>query len=113
MKIVLIGAGNVGWLLGKKLAESGVEITQVFSRTAAKAQVLALETGARFTNKLNEIQPGADLYLLAIRDDAIPETAATLANLGFAKNLLAHTSGATPMREQEGFWRTFARLPVA
>ncbi len=97
MKVTLIGAGNVGWHLGRKLRDSGIEIVQVFSRQASKAADLARQIGAKPTHRLEEITAGADLYLLAVADDAIGEVASFLTAHGLERHLLAHTSGATPM----------------
>ena len=49
--LALIGAGNVATHLGKKLAESGYSILQVYSRTAISAQTLADELTAVYTNE--------------------------------------------------------------
>ncbi|MEK7257681.1 MAG: NAD(P)-binding domain-containing protein, partial [Bacteroidota bacterium] len=46
MQIVLIGAGNVGYHLGRKLYESGEQILQVFSRNELKARHLATQIDA-------------------------------------------------------------------
>lgn len=61
MKIAIIGAGNVATHIGRKLAETGFPVLQVFSRTDVSAQTLADEinriyekiTGAntRFTDE--------------------------------------------------------------
>ncbi len=98
MKVTLIGAGNVGWHLGRKLHECGVEVVQVFSRQESKASALAKLTGADFTDRLEAISAQADLYLLAVSDDAIAGVARRLAAGAPGGKLMAHTSGATPMQ---------------
>lgn len=102
MKITLVGAGNVGWHLGRKLHSCGLKIVQVFSRQAPKARELAAQTSADFTDNLASITPGADLYLLTVSDDAIAPIAHFLAANGLGGKLFAHTSGATPMRVFKG-----------
>lgn len=97
MKITLIGAGNVGYHLGRKLYACGIEIGQVFSRNALKAKELADLVQATFTDNLDQISPTADLYLLAVHDDAIRNVALQLAANGLSEKRFAHTSGATPM----------------
>lgn len=91
--IILIGAGNVGHHLGKRLYEKGLHIKQVFSRTKEKAQALAAEIQAEALTNLSKIDPNADLYILAIHDDAIPEVAS---QLSLNQKLIVHTSGSTP-----------------
>ncbi|KAA3620921.1 MAG: DUF2520 domain-containing protein [Bacteroidetes bacterium] len=96
-KIVLIGAGNLGYHLGKRLYECKAGLYQIFSRTAKSAEALSLETGnTPFVTDLNEIEKNADLYIIAIKDDAIPEVAEKLHELGKKGNLIVHTSGVTP-----------------
>ncbi len=99
MKIVLIGAGNVATHLGRKLVEVGHEVEQVFSRDLPKAKRLGEQLASVYvTNDLDEITTQADLYIIAVHDDAIGEVADRLAKIGLADNLIVHTSGATPMQ---------------
>lgn len=92
-KIVLIGAGNVGYHLGNRLYEKGLRIQQVFSRAKEKAEKLASEVNAQAITELSNITLDADLYILAVHDSAIAEVAAQLPVLD---KLVVHTSGATP-----------------
>lgn len=97
MKIVLIGAGNVGWHLGKRFHECGVEIIQVFSREESKARRLGDLINTESITDLDKVNRNADMYMLAVHDDAIGEVALKLASFGFQEKLIVHTSGATPM----------------
>jgi predicted short-subunit dehydrogenase-like oxidoreductase (DUF2520 family) len=93
--IVLVGSGRIAWHLGKRLKSKGLPIAQVLSRTAAHAQPLAAALGAGWSDDWTQVRPDADWLLLAVRDDAIGEVAASLAP--HAPDALAtHTSGATP-----------------
>lgn len=94
--ITLIGAGNLGYHLGRRLHATGAEIRQVFSREAAKAQELARATGAQPVSQLEEVKAGAGLYILAVSDGAIDQVAATLQQHLPANSAVVHTSGATP-----------------
>jgi len=96
MKIVLIGAGNVGWHLGCRLRECGQNVLQVFSRSQLKARDLGEKIEADYTHSLNDVSPAGDLYILAVHDDAIGEVARKLAGGGLKKKLVVHTSGTTP-----------------
>jgi predicted short-subunit dehydrogenase-like oxidoreductase (DUF2520 family) len=91
--ISLIGAGNVGYHLGRRLHERGFAIQQVFSRHLARAEKLAQAISAEAVDQLDNIRDDADLYILAVHDDAIAEVAA---KLPITNKLLVHTSGATP-----------------
>lgn len=93
MKITIIGAGNVGTHLGKRLFEKGHEIVEVFSRVPAKAELLANQVGARAVSALSELGETADIYILAVKDDAIEAVAAAIS---VDNPFIVHTSGATP-----------------
>lgn len=91
--IVIIGAGNVATCLGKALKESGANILAVFSRQLENARELAAILDAEPLDSLSEVPPAADLYLLAVKDEAIKEVSEQLNVSG----LVVHTSGSTPM----------------
>ncbi len=107
MKIVLIGAGNVGWHLGHRLRSCGQEVVQVFSRNLMKAKELGEGIQAAFTDNLDEITTTGDLYILAVHDDAIEPVAEKLAASGLQEKLIVHTSGATPMSVFAAHFRRF------
>lgn len=91
MKITIIGAGNVGTHLAKRLFECKHEIIQVFSRNREKAQELAKTVNASPIIELHHLKLNADLYILAVKDDAIEEVAR---QIPFRDKLVVHTSGA-------------------
>ncbi len=95
MKITLIGAGNVGYHLGKRLYKKGFFINQVYSRNLKNARRLAKKIKADFTDNIYTINSKSAIYILAIKDDAIGEVACQLAkNNALTDKLIAHTSGA-------------------
>ena len=95
MDIVLIGSGNVATHLGGALAGAGHRIVQVYSRTAAHATALAGTLGAGATTDPTTIDIHADVYILAVKDDAIAAVAAQLpAGL---KGTVVHTAGSVGM----------------
>ena len=79
MKTTLIGAGNVGHHLGLRFREMGIDVEQVFSRNLAKAQILAKRINAQATNDLLAINSKSDIYIIAVKDDAIGAVARQLA----------------------------------
>ncbi len=98
MKIVLIGAGNVATHLGRKLVEVGEEVVQVFSRNLDNATELATALGARPFDDIYGLTARADLYIIAVSDDAIEEVVKKLGHLPLGEKLVVHTSGATPSK---------------
>lgn len=92
---VLIGSGNVATHVGIAFADAGIRILQVYSRNLDKAETLALKLSCEATNVLDSLLGDADLYLIAVSDDAIPEVVAALPH---TDKLLVHTSGSTAMQ---------------
>ena len=71
MKLVLIGSGNTAHILGQRSMMSGHQILQVYSRDPQHAEDLAVILKTKSTSKPSEINLTADLYLLALKDDAL------------------------------------------
>lgn len=78
MKIVLIGAGNVATILGRKFIQAGHSIVQVIARDASAASKLAYEWDTESANYLSLVNPRADCHLIAVSDDAIAGISADL-----------------------------------
>jgi len=95
MKITIIGNGNVATHLGKAFSGSGHSILQIFGRNRARAQELATVLEAEAVDDLGKLDTTADLYLLAVSDEAIAPLAERLP--GGVKGLVVHCSGATEM----------------
>jgi predicted short-subunit dehydrogenase-like oxidoreductase (DUF2520 family) len=99
MKIVCLGSGNVAWHFSTAFKQSGAEILQVWSRNLRHAEELAVQVHAAPIDDLNDIDKTADLYLIAVKDDAIPDLALHLQSI---KGLVVHTSGATSIQALAG-----------
>lgn len=98
IKIVLIGAGRVGYHLGLKFFKEGFEVLQVFSRNIEKAISIAEVTDSQPINDLKQVNLKAQLYVLAVSDDAISEVVESLSETLPKSAFLVHTSGATPSK---------------
>ncbi len=94
MRIVLIGTGNVATHLGLALRTKNAEIIQVFGRTEENAARLGALLGSPWTTSKKLLADDADLYILAVSDDAIPDVAS---NLSIRDQLIVHTAGSVPM----------------
>lgn len=94
MKIVCIGSGNVATHMANAFKDNEADIVQVWSKDPANAIALANETGAQAIADLKDVDLYADLYLIAVKDDAIPKVAKFLKDVN---GLVVHTSGATEM----------------
>ena len=94
MKIVLIGTGNVAAVLSKKLQAAGHTIAGVFGRNHIAAAVLADASGAPACPDLKRITQEADLYIIAVADQAL--TGHEI-HLQLTSQLVVHTAGAVSM----------------
>ena len=95
MRITIIGSGNVATHLAAAFKNAGHNIVQVYSREMHNASLLAYHVKAEAIDNLGQINPEADLFVIAIKDDAIEAVAAELAKYG---KLIVHTSGATDLQ---------------
>lgn len=99
MKIVCIGSGNVATHMANAFKENEADVIQVWSKDPANAAALAFETGAQAISDLKDIDLNADLYLIAVKDDAIAKITRFLKAVN---GLVVHTSGATDMEVLSG-----------
>ena len=107
LKIILIGVGNVGFHLGKKLHEVGLEVNQVYSRKITKAKRLSKIIKCEAIKNLEDISKEADIYILAVPDSAIENVAANLSKQIPLSKLVVHTSGATPSTVLKPYFKNY------
>ena len=90
MQVVLIGSGNTATILGRKIKEEGHDILQVWSREHSHAKPLSEELNANPEVSLKNLRT-ADIYIIAVPDDAIASVAA---QLDLRNRLVVHTAGS-------------------
>lgn len=90
MNVSLIGSGNVAFQLAKIFTEKGVNLLDIRSRNIETGAQIAALFKVVFSNKIYEINPLADIVILAVSDDAIDKFAE---NLHASDVVIAHTSG--------------------
>lgn len=94
MKIALVGSGNVATVLGRLIIRNKHEVIQVISRDTQNAKKLALELNASFGDFDGKPDTDADLFIIAIADQAL-ETFFTRHGMG--NKTVVHTAGSSPM----------------
>ena len=94
MRITIIGSGNVATHLAAAFKNAGHVIVQVYSRNLQNAALLAYHVKAEAIDDLNATSPETDLFVIAVKDDAIGIIAEQIAKYD---KLIVHTSGATDM----------------
>jgi len=95
MRITIIGSGNLATHLAAAFKNAGHAIVQVYSRDMRNASLLAYHVKAEAIDSLEQINPETDLFVIAVKDDAIEPIAAELAKYN---KMIVHTSGATSLQ---------------
>lgn len=95
LHIVLIGAGNVAaHIVDSLTGHPRAQLVQLFNHRHSKpARELANKAAVTLVSAYSKLNTQADLYLICVRDSAIPEVVAALAPLGI-RGTVAHTSGS-------------------
>lgn len=92
IKITIIGSGNVAQHLVDAFAKSqAIDVIQVFSRT--HKQISSTIGSGKIINDWSTLAE-ADLYIIAVSDDAIANVSS---QLPFENRLVVHTSGSVPL----------------
>jgi len=99
MNIVILGSGNVATHLGRAFKMAGQDVTQVWSRDITHASALADTLAAEPIDNMFDLDRSADLFIIAVKDEAIRELAL---ELKLADQLLVHTSGSTGLSALDG-----------
>jgi len=90
IRIVMIGAGSVATHLSMALKDAGHIILQVYSRTNISAMQLAELMSCDSTTNMNTLRKDADLYILALSDEAIVDC---VSKFSFPQAMIIHLSG--------------------
>ncbi len=99
MNIVLLGSGHVATQLGRSFKMAGQDILQVWSRDKENAEELASSLASESITDISEMVLSADLYIIAVKDDAIKDI---ITSLTLQDQLIVHTSGSTGLDILDG-----------
>ena len=99
MKVGFIGAGKVGFSLGKWFARNGVTVTGYWSRRRESAGEAALFTGTQAFHSLEALVRASDVIFLTVPDGTILTVFETLRGFELKEKQLCHCSGALTARE--------------
>lgn len=91
-RVAVIGAGNVAVHLAEALAQAGC-LAGVWSREESHALTVAAPLNVP-GGAMSALPRDLDIYIVAVKDDAIPAVSATI---GSVAGIVAHTSGTAPM----------------
>jgi predicted short-subunit dehydrogenase-like oxidoreductase (DUF2520 family) len=94
MKAVFIGSGNLATHLATALQEKGIIISQIYSRTAANASILADKLKTNYTSDPTELIMDADIYFYALKDSALIQF---LKETNLPNAMHVHTAGSVSL----------------
>ncbi|MFC0775662.1 Rossmann-like and DUF2520 domain-containing protein [Terrimonas alba] len=91
MDIAIIGSGNTAAVLGRKFISAKHKIVQIVSRNASAASQLAYEWDTESANYMSLLAKNADVYIIAVSDNALQEV---VSDLKLPGKVVAHTAGS-------------------
>ena len=94
MRIGLIGAGKVGFSLGKFFVQGGVPVTGYWSRHRESMREAALFTGTKQYDALEALVQDSDALFLTVPDGVISSVFQTLKEFDISEKQICHCSGA-------------------
>jgi len=94
-QIVFIGAGNVATNLAFAFLKAGIKNMHIHNRTEQSAKQLAERLKCPYSFNFENIPENADLYIIAISDDAVSEISKNkILKQKIDNNLVVHTAGS-------------------
>lgn len=94
MRIGFIGAGKVGFSLGKYFTERNVCVSGYYSRNSNSSKEAAAFTKTKYYKKLDELIKDSDTLFLTIPDGSIPEVYSQIIQSDIQGKCIVHCSGA-------------------
>ncbi len=91
--VSFIGSGKVANQLAQGFYENGVEVVQIYGRNLKKAHFIAESVNAEAISHYDALSTEADVYIIAVKDDAISEVQASLPEEIATQKIVVHTSG--------------------
>jgi len=98
-RVAIAGAGRAGGALAAALADSGVADVRLWGRDRSRARTTARRSGARLATDVPALLEGADLLVVAVRDEALEAVARRLARgwpQAAGPTAALHLAGAHP-----------------
>ena len=93
MKFGFIGAGKVGFSLGKYFADHDLDIVGYYSEKLEDSLEAAEFTNSKSYDSLDEIVADSDVLFLTVPDDSLEEVWNQLNSCHFTDKIICHTSG--------------------
>ena len=99
MKIGIIGAGKVGFSLGRFLAHGGIQITGYYSRSQESAKEAGAFTDSGYFCSLKDLVKESDAIFITVPDSAIRDVFLELCTFEIKNKYICHCSGALSVKD--------------
>lgn len=99
MRTVIIGTGNVATVLSRLIRQAGHDIVQVAGRNEGAARTLASIAESQAVTDLRQLTAEADLYIMAVSDDALTAVAE---QIKAGRKTIVHTAGSVSKEVLKG-----------
>ncbi|MDP4179147.1 MAG: DUF2520 domain-containing protein [Bacillota bacterium] len=94
MRAGFIGAGKVGFSLGKYFMVNGIEVTGYYSRNENSAREASVFTKTKHFMKVEDLINESSIIFLTVPDDEIYNLWNHIKNLNIREKIICHTSGS-------------------
>ncbi|WP_366013654.1 DUF2520 domain-containing protein [uncultured Clostridium sp.] len=94
MKFGFIGAGKVGFSLGKYLKENSIDISGYYSKSQHSSKEAAIFTNTRQYNNLEDLIKNSDAIFITTPDNQIADVWNEVKKLPIKEKLICHCSGS-------------------
>lgn len=94
MKIGFIGAGKVGFSLGKYFVIKNINVNGFYSKTYESAAAAAAFTGTSAYTSLAHLAEASDVIFITSADDAVISVWRELKEFSLTNKIICHTSGS-------------------
>ena len=93
MKVGFIGAGKVGFTLGKYFCEHDIEVTGYYSRSIQSAKKAAAFTATAAYENRSQLVADSDVLFFTVPDDCIASTFEAVRHESIRGKVFCHCSG--------------------
>jgi len=94
MKIGFIGAGKLGFSLGKYLVENNINVRGYYSKNLDSSKEAAIFTNSKYYESLKSIIDDCDTIFITTPDGAIEEIWNSISKLTIENKIICHCSGS-------------------
>lgn len=99
MKIGFVGAGKVGFTLGKYFQSKGISVVGYFSKNITSAKKASSFTNTSCFESINDLVRNCDALFLTVPDNNIRDVYSSLSKQAIKGKLICHCSGVMSAKE--------------